>query len=562
MTTIIPTPAPVPDPLSSDFGTKAYDFTVWMADAAPAMTAVSEEMNEALNASLLGVTATSTSSIAIVSSGNVSLTVTPNKGYAIGMTVKIASVANPVNYIKGTVTAFTSLTGAMTVAVFNKGGSGTFANWSVFFDVPDPSVLSVPTGESVAAGNLLAIDNAGNSMSAGSITTAVLQAVTATSFHACPLANGNTAIFWTAGSTDVRMMIINKSGGTVLASTSVTTGKNGGLVWSVELSNTNIVFVYFQITTGYPVFKIVNPSGVQVVAETVIESADGSGQIKCCALTGGGFAVTYNLATNNRYAVYANNGTSVLAPTNNVAGEQSMVAICPTAAGGFVALAGITSLTGYIYNSAGTLVSTCALNIPMQGNAGIASRSGSVVGAGRQGGTPFYGPTLHLASDTANSTINSPDAASNAYIRVAFEDPLAGATTLGTSDVAALVNGLYMATYSSASSSNEYPRYVMFSADGQTVKSGILFTETTFGGVPVYIIPKDTNGFSLIWLAANRNIKFAQVKSGNLVGISLGSVGATHQYLANGSANVTSGNMLNVGSSKINYVRYSAKVVI
>lgn len=534
----------------------------WLTDNASKFGDVASEVNDALNTALLSVTSTSTSSITIASTGTINITVEANKGYAIGMTVKIASVANPANYVKGTVTAYNKTTGATSVALFNKGGSGTFANWSVFFDVPDPSVLSVPTGEAVAAGNLLAIDDAGNSMSAAAVTTSVLQAVAVSTIHACPLANGNTAIFWTEGSTDVRMMIISKTGSTVLAPVSaISSISSSSLVWSAELTNGNIVFVFIS-SVNEACFRIVTTEGAAVATVAIESGVSAVGQIKCCALTGGGFAVTHNLAANNRYAVYTNAGGVTKAPTNNVTGAQTRVAICPTAAGGFVALAGTTSLTGSIYNSAGTLVNTCALNIPMQGNAGIASRSGSVVGAGRQGGSPFYGPTLHLASDTANSTINSPDAANNAYIRVAFEDPLAELTTLGMSDVAALGNGLYIATYSSASSSNEYPRYVIFSADGQTVKSGILFTETTYVGAPVYIIPKDTNGFSLIWLAANRNIKFAQVKSGNLVGISLGSVGATHQYLANGSANVTSGNMLNVGSSKINYVRYSAKVVM
>jgi len=560
MTTIIPTPAPVPDPLSSDFGTKAYDFTVWMAEAAPAMTAVSEEMNDALNTSLLGTTATSTSSIAIVSSGNVSLTVTPNKGYAIGMTVKIASVANPVNYIKGTVTAFTSSTGEMTVAVFNKGGSGTFASWSVFFDVPDPSVLSVPTGEAVAAGNLLAIDDAGNSMSAGVLTTAVLQAITATSLHACPLANSNTAIFWTAGTTDYRMMTITKAGVTVLVSTSVATGVNGNLVWSAQLSNGNIVFVHFQVTTGYPVFRVVNQSGVLVVAGVLIEAVAGVGQIKCCALTGGGFAVTYNNATNNRIAVYANDGTPVLAPANNVPGAQTRVAICPTASGGFIALAGTNALTGKIYNSTGGLVSASAISISTAtaaADANIAAISGSCAAAGSIT-VSQYGPVVSLASDSTNTLVNSDSGGSS---RVPFDDIMSFTSSLGNAHIAALANSNFVATFSTRSNS-EYPRYAIFNSIGQMVDSGILFEELTHNNSPVLVIPKDANGFSLVWLAANQNIKFAQVKSGNVVGVSLGAVGSTHQYLANGAVTLANKNMLNVGESAVNYQRRGGMVVI
>jgi len=78
----------------------------------------------------------------------------------------------------------------------------------------------------------------------------------------------------------------------------------------------------------------------------------------------------------------------------------------------------------------------------------------------------------------------------------------------------------------------------------------------------VFAIPKDTNGFSLIYLAENQNIKFTQIKSGNIVGVSLGAVGATHQYLVNGSVTLANANMLNVGGSKVNYKQQGAKVVI
>lgn len=560
MTTIIPTPAPVPDPLSSDFGTKAYDFTAWMAEAAPAMTAVAQETNDALNQSLLGMVSTTTSSITIAApGGTVNFTTQANKGYAIGMTLKIASTANPANYVKVRLTAYNISTGVSAGTIISNGGSGTFASWSVFFDVPDPSVLSVPTGESVAAGNLLAIDDAGNSMSAGAVATAVLQAVTATNLHACTLANGNTAVFWTAGTTDLRMMVIDKAGGTVLASTSVATGANSSFVWSAELTNGNIAIVYFN-GSNQPVFKVISSSGTPIVVETVIEAVSASGQVKCCALSGGGFAVSYNPATNNRYAVYTNAGGVTKAPTNNVSGVQTQVAICSTAAGGFVAMAGTSNLTGSIYNAAGTVVSAVALSLSSSSSSdvNIASINSSVSGAGS-------GFAIGIASDSANYPINKPSAAST--LPVVFADPISAGTKLSGVHIAALQNGNYVVTFASSGSpaSSEYPRYAIINGIGQIIQSGILFTEVTDNtrNMPIYVIPKDTNGFSLIWLAAtSQNIKFAQVKSGKLVGISLGQVGATHQYLANGEVLGLSTNMLNVGETKVNYTRRGGKVVI
>lgn len=560
MTTIIPTPAPVPDPLSSDFGTKAYDFTAWMAAAAPAMTAVAQETNDALNQSLLGMVSTTTSSITIAApGGTVNFTTQANKGYAIGMTLKIASTANPANYVKVRLTAYNISTGVSAGTIISNGGSGTFASWSIFFDVPDPSVLSVPTGEAVAAGNLLAIDDAGNSMSAGAVTTAVLQAVTATSLHACSLTNGNTAIFWTAGTTDYRMMIISKSGATVLASTSIATGVNSGSIWSAQLSSGNIAVCYMS-SAGYPVFKVVDQNGGTVVIETVIEAVAGVGQIKCCALTAGGFAVTYNTAANNRFATYANDGTPNKVPTINVSGAQTRVAICPTASGGFIALAGTNSLVGNIYYGLGGVVNTsCAINISTataSADANIAAMSGSCAAAGCIT-TSEYGPVVALASDSTNTLINSQ---TGGNLKVPFDDAMSFTSSLGNAHIATLANGNYVATFSTRSNA-EYPRYVIFNSIGQVLQSGVIFGELTHASAPVFVIPKDINGFSLIWLATNGNVKFAQVKSGKLVGVSLGAVGSTHQYLSSGEVTIGA-NMLNVGEAKVNYTRRGGKVVI
>lgn len=551
----IPEISKLPEPNSSTFGQDAYDFAKWMKQAAPAFNGLRTELLDALNASLLGATSTSTSSITIASTGTININVEANKGYTVGMIVKIASVANPANYVKGTVTAYTSATGAMSVLLFSKGGSGTYTSWSVFFDVPDSTILSVPTGEAVPAGSLLAIDDAGNSMTVDSVAHATLQAVTATSLFALPLANGNTAIFWTAGSTDYRMMIINKAGGTVLASTSIATAANSGKIFAAELTNGNIVITYSQ--SSQPCFKVINTLGAPVVAETVIEAVALYGpDIKCCALNGG-FAVTYNTSASNRYAVYTNAGGVAKVPTNGVAGASLLnVSICKTAAAGFVVLAGTNSLAGFIYDGNGTSIATCALAIPVHHNAGITAKSGSVVGAGRMLGTPKYGPTLHLASDTTNADING------GGLIPTFEDPMPYNSSLGVTDVAVLGDGNYIATYAITGSSTEYPRYIIFNSDGQFVRSGICLRETTYQGYPVYVIPKDTNGFSLIWLNTNRNIRFAQVKSGKLVGVSLGQVGTTHQYLESGSVSLSSKSMLNVGGTKINYSHRSNVVTI
>mgnify|MGYP006352247447 CR=1 FL=1 len=163
MPTIIPTPAPVPDPLSSNFGTLAYAFTQWMASAAPAMNSLSTELNAALNLSLLGVTTSSTTSLTIPTPPESrTLTVGTGLGYAVGMPLKIPSTANVNNYMKGVVTAYNSGTGSLTVNVLSVGGSGTFADWAVFFDIPDSGYVPI--------GGLIANKNRGTSFTENGTT--------------------------------------------------------------------------------------------------------------------------------------------------------------------------------------------------------------------------------------------------------------------------------------------------------------------------------------------------------------------------------------------------------
>jgi hypothetical protein len=81
------------------------------------------------------------------------------------------------------------------------------------------------------------------------------------------------------------------------------------------LTNGNIVQVYRSFNNYYPMFRIVNSSGTIVVASTAISTSatyanSSSAVIAVCALTGGGFAVSFvNSANNPAIAVYTNSGS-------------------------------------------------------------------------------------------------------------------------------------------------------------------------------------------------------------------------------------------------------------
>ena len=92
-----------------------------------------------------GTNATSTSSM-LIGTGSKTFTVQTGKSFVVGQFVVIASTASPSNYMLGQITAYTSGTGSMTVAVGTIGGSGTLAAWTVSVSAPNGNFLTTDTG--------------------------------------------------------------------------------------------------------------------------------------------------------------------------------------------------------------------------------------------------------------------------------------------------------------------------------------------------------------------------------------------------------------------------------
>ncbi|AFU45668.1 major tail fiber protein [Acidovorax sp. KKS102] len=78
----------------------------------------------------LGVTSTSTTSLAF-GTGARTLTVQPGKGYASGQDLVISNAAAPTERMIGTVTAYDSATGALSMLIYSNTGSGSNSNWVV-----------------------------------------------------------------------------------------------------------------------------------------------------------------------------------------------------------------------------------------------------------------------------------------------------------------------------------------------------------------------------------------------------------------------------------------------
>lgn len=78
-----------------------------------------------------GTQATSTTSLTI-GTGSRSLTIQTGKAIVVGMQLMIARTSAPATtYMRGTVTAYNSSTGALTVSTDYSFGSGTFTNWTI-----------------------------------------------------------------------------------------------------------------------------------------------------------------------------------------------------------------------------------------------------------------------------------------------------------------------------------------------------------------------------------------------------------------------------------------------
>lgn len=177
---------------------------------------------------------------------------------------------------------------------------------------------------------------------------------------------------------------------------------NGGMgagVTTAVLSNGNIVFVYPDYVTGYPTFKILNPSTLaNVVNPTTISSTYVMGttralNISVAAFSGGNFVVVWGNSAGGtasvvNYAIYNNSGVLVVAATQDTGGTSNSssdgymrVGTFPN--GGFVIAYGssATAVKSRTYNSSGTAVgswtthSTVWLANSAGGTWGLAIRS-------------------------------------------------------------------------------------------------------------------------------------------------------------------------------------------
>lgn len=106
------------------------------------LSVTAEQINTAAASAGQYSTGTSTTSL-LIGAGTKTFTTQANRGFAVGQRINLTSQADVANYMAGICTAYNSTTGAMTITADEFGGSGTFADWSVFvdLDIPLPQIV-------------------------------------------------------------------------------------------------------------------------------------------------------------------------------------------------------------------------------------------------------------------------------------------------------------------------------------------------------------------------------------------------------------------------------------
>lgn len=89
------------------------------------------EMDNRLQLTGLSLVGSSSSSIAVASSGTITPTLSTNKGWAAGARVRLAKTSSPANYVEGILLAYDISTGVSSVLLTNSGGTGTHTDWTV-----------------------------------------------------------------------------------------------------------------------------------------------------------------------------------------------------------------------------------------------------------------------------------------------------------------------------------------------------------------------------------------------------------------------------------------------
>lgn len=215
----LPLISEAPDPpLVTDnaatFNTKAFGFIAWMAGAPDEFNALAEAM-ETLAQSLFN--GTSTTSNTIAGSGSKSFTTQAGLAFSPGQAIIAARTSAPsTTYMRGTVTSYDAVTGALVMAVTNSLGSGTYTDWSIGLVADSATLAGYVTlaGSETLTNKTLTAPAIANPVLTGTPTTDIFAITDGGSVSIDP-ANGEVQT-WTLGANRTPTLSLITAGKAVL----------------------------------------------------------------------------------------------------------------------------------------------------------------------------------------------------------------------------------------------------------------------------------------------------------------------------------------------------------
>lgn len=124
----------VPDQPQISEGNKTFSqktFALWLWIRTKLVPAMVELRDLIVNSITGAFSGTSTSTVTIVDTGEVSITTDAGRSFKPGTPVRLAYVTDPLNYIDGITKTYNASTGAIVFYALSKAGSGEYSNWSL-----------------------------------------------------------------------------------------------------------------------------------------------------------------------------------------------------------------------------------------------------------------------------------------------------------------------------------------------------------------------------------------------------------------------------------------------
>lgn len=124
----------VPDQPQISEGNKTFSqktFALWLWIRTKLVPAMVELRDLIVNSVTGAFSGTSTSTVTIVDTGEVSITTDTGRSFKPGTPVRLAYFTDPLKYIDGITKTYNASTGALVFYALSKAGSGEYSNWSL-----------------------------------------------------------------------------------------------------------------------------------------------------------------------------------------------------------------------------------------------------------------------------------------------------------------------------------------------------------------------------------------------------------------------------------------------